>query len=144
LILIALGAVVMWDSVRVGNGWGSDGPKAGYFPFYVGLLIVVGSLANLARAASLPQRRPLFDRRQLRSVLSVLVPAVAFVASIPLIGLYAGSMLYIGFFMRWLGKFPWMTVVAISVAVPVAAFLTFEIWFLVALPKGPIEALLGF
>lgn len=143
-VLVAFGAVVMWDSVRVGSGWEADGPKAGYFPFYIGALIVAGSLVNLARAAAVQQSRLLFDRKQLRSVLSVLLPAVAFVALIPLAGLYVASMLYIGFFMRWLGKFRWRTVAIVSVAVPVAAFLTFEIWFLVALPKGPIEELLGF
>ena len=36
LHLIALGAVVTWDSVRVGLGWGSDGRKADYFPFRIG------------------------------------------------------------------------------------------------------------
>jgi len=144
VVLMMLGAVVMWDSVRVGAGWGSDGPKAGYFPFYIGVLIIVGSLVNLARAAASARTRRLFDRKQLGSVLSVLLPAVAFVALIPLVGLYVASILYIGFFMRWLGKFRWRTVAAVSLAVPVAAFLTFEIWFLVALPKGPIEELLGF
>ena len=35
-------------------------------------------------------------------------------------------------------------VAAVAVSVPVATFLVFEKWFLVPLPKGPIEAYLGF
>jgi hypothetical protein len=146
-LLMAFGAVVMWDSARVGSGWGADGPGAGYFPFYIGLLIVLGSAFNLVRAVrtdGAAARRLLFDRRQLRSILSVLVPAAAFVAAIPFIGIYVAAALYIGFFMRWLGRFKWSTVLAVSVGVPVAAFLTFETWFLVALPKGPVEDWLGF
>ena len=37
------GAVVMYGSVKVGIGWGVEGPKAGFFPFYVGLSIVLSS-----------------------------------------------------------------------------------------------------
>jgi hypothetical protein len=144
--LLALGAVVMWDSARVGSGWGSDGPKAGYFPFYIGLFIVVGCLVNMARAMRMgaPAEKLLFNRRQLRSVLAVLVPAIGFVALIPLIGIYVAAMIYIAFFMRWLGKFGWPLVAAVSLGVPLAAFATFELWFLVALPKGPVEDMLGF
>jgi hypothetical protein len=144
LLLLALGAVVMWDSARVGSGWGSDGPKAGYFPFYIGLLIVLGSAVNLVRAVGRTARRPLFDRAQFRSVLAVLVPAVVFVAAIPFIGIYVAAALYIGFFMRWLGRFSWPAVIAVGLAVPIVAFLTFDKWFLVALPKGPLEEALGF
>jgi hypothetical protein len=145
-VLLALGAVVMWDSARIGAGWSSDGPKAGYFPFYIGLLIVLGSLFNMARAARMlsPSRKLLFDRHQLKSVLSVLVPACAFVATIPHIGIYVAAALYIAFFMRWLGKFRWSLVAAVSLGVPLAAFATFELWFLVALPKGPLEDMLGY
>ena len=33
---------------------------------------------------------------------------------------------------------------AVGIGVPLALFLMFERWFLVPLPKGPLEALLGF
>ena len=32
--------VVIAGSVQVGIGWGAEGPKAGFFPFYVGLVIL--------------------------------------------------------------------------------------------------------
>ena len=35
-------------------------------------------------------------------------------------------------------------VVVGGVLVPLVLFVVFEIWFLVPLPKGPVEALLGF
>jgi hypothetical protein len=47
-------------------------------------------------------------------------------------------------FMRWLGKYGWGMIAAISVGVPVVTFLIFERWFLLPLPKGPIEEYLGF
>lgn len=145
-VLAAFGAVVMWDSARIGAGWAADGPAAGYFPFYIGLLIVLGSLVNLARAAK--NRRahagPIARRAQFRSVVAMLIPAIVFVGLIELVGLYLAAALYIATLMRWLGGYRWPTIAAVSLSVPVAAFVTFEIWFLVALPKGPIEEMLGF
>jgi hypothetical protein len=60
------------------------------------------------------------------------------------LGIYLPSALLIGYFMRRYGKFGWLSAVSVSLAVPVAFFVVFERWFLVPLPKGPIENLLGF
>jgi hypothetical protein len=46
--------------------------------------------------------------------------------------------------MRWLGRYGWALVLAISIGVPIVTFVVFERWFLVPLPKGPIEEFLGF
>jgi hypothetical protein len=54
------------------------------------------------------------------------------------------SIIFIAFFMRHLGKYGWAKIAAVSVGTMTAFFLMFEIWFKVPLPKGPIEALLGF
>lgn len=146
LIIVALGAVVMWDSVRVGAGWGAEGPKAGYFPFYIGLILVAASLVNIA--AAVVQRvklaRPITERHQFVLVLRVLVPAIVFVAVIPVVGLYVAAVFYIGAFMRFLGHYGWPLVAAVAIGVPIVTFVTFEIWFLVPLPKGPLEEMMGY
>jgi hypothetical protein len=46
--------------------------------------------------------------------------------------------------MRWVGRHSWRAVVALSIAVPVVSFLVFERWFLVPMPKGPLESWLGY
>jgi hypothetical protein len=144
-LFLLVGALVMYDSVRLGSSWGADGPRPGYFPFYVGLIIVVSSLFNLVRGAMLrPEKnKPFVLAGSLRTVLAVLIPAVLYAAAITWIGIYVSSILFIAFFMRWLGNFAWWRVVAVSVGAAVAFFFIFERWFLVPLPKGPIEAFLG-
>lgn len=52
LIFLLIGSVVAIDSYRIGAGWSSDGPQAGYFPFYIGLIMCVSSLVTLAQALS--------------------------------------------------------------------------------------------
>src|SRR5262245_25250844 len=146
LILIGVGALVIVDSLRLGIGWAEDGPRSGYFPFYTGLLIVLSSLGTIGLAlfGRGTSRGPFVGRGQFRDVLKVLVPTVVYVALIGFVGIYVASALFIGAFMRWLGRFSWPTIIIVSIAVPFALFLMFEIWFLVPLPKGPLEDLLGY
>ena len=144
-LFLGAGVLVMYDSVRLGSTWGDDGPKPGYFPFYIGLIMAVAAVMNLARGFVIPADRnpPFVLAGQQKMVLTVLVPAAVYAAAIGWIGIYVASILFIAFFMRWLGKFAWWKVVAVSFGTAVALFLIFERWFLVPLPKGPIEALLG-
>ena len=144
-LFLAVGALVMVDSVRLGARWGADGPQPGYFPFYVGLIIVVASLVNLARGLRLSAQanKPFVLVGQLKMVLTVLVPLALYALAITWIGIYVSSALFIAFFMRWLGKYPWWKVAAVSVGVIAVFYAIFEIWFKVPLPKGPLESLLG-
>ena len=89
-------------------------------------------------------RRPFATHAQLASVLAVLLPMAVYVGGVAALGLYLPSALLIGWFMRRHGGFGWLAAVIVSVAVPVLFFLVFERWFLVPLPKGPLERLLGF
>ena len=144
-LFLALGALVIYDSVRLGTSWASDGPRPGYFPFYVGLIMCGASAINLVRAAldSAGKDRSFVEVGQLKAVLSVLVPASVYVVLLTWIGIYVASTLFIAFFMRWLGKYRWWTAIAVSVGTSVAFFLIFETWFQVPLPKGPLENWLG-
>jgi hypothetical protein len=144
-LFLATGALVMYDSVRLGATWGDDGPKPGYFPFYIGLIMTVAALVNLARGFKIPAEKngPFVLAQQLKMVLTVLVPTAIYVGAISQVGIYVSSIVFIAFFMRWLGKFAWWKVAAVSFGTMVALFLVFERWFLVPLPKGPIEAFLG-
>ncbi|HTM61306.1 MAG TPA: tripartite tricarboxylate transporter TctB family protein [Burkholderiales bacterium] len=139
------GAVVVYDSVRLGARWAEDGPQAGYLPFYVGLLVCASALVNfvIALVNRKDAERDFVELGKLKLVLAVLVPAVIYVALISWIGIYVASVIFIAFFMRWLGKYAWWKVAVVSVGVMVAFFLIFEVWFLVPLPKGPVENLLG-
>jgi putative tricarboxylic transport membrane protein len=144
LILIAGGALVIWDSLRLGIGWGSDGPQSGFFPFWLAVLLVGACAVIAVQAHRRARDRPFVTRQQLRPVLSTLLPSAAFVVLTQFIGLYVATMLFMGFYMRWIGRYGWVLVVGISVLFPIAIFVIFEKWFLVPMPKGPLEAWLGY
>jgi hypothetical protein len=137
--------VVIAGSLQAGIGWGAEGPKAGFFPFYVGLTILGSSVINFGGALAERSDKRLFAQwSQLAKVMSILVPTAIYVALIPWIGIYVASMFLIAAFMKWLGNYGWGMVAAIAIGVPLATFLVFEQWFLLPLPKGPIEEYLGF
>ena len=139
------GIIVIIGSMQVGIGWGLEGPKAGFLPFYFGLLIVASSLINLWNSYREADYKAVFATwGQLYSVMSVVVPTAFYVIVVPYIGIYVASFLLIAFFMRWIGKYGWGMVAALSIGVPLACFTVFERYFLVSLPKGPIEEWLGF
>jgi len=143
-LLIALfGVIVIVGSIKAGINWGAEGPRAGFFPFYVGILIIAASAVNLWNGLREDDRGLFAEWGQLRQVLSVVIPTAIYVGAMPFTGLYVASIVFIGWFMRWLGKYSWLTVAAVAIGMPVIAYLIFERWFLVPLPKGPVEEWLG-
>ena len=143
LFVLALGAITMIGSLKVGIGWGAEGPKSGFFPFWIGLLIVGTSLFNLVRAYAKPSGKLFAEWVQISQVMKIVWPMVVYVAAVPWLGIYLSSALLIAGFMRWLGRYGWPLTLCISVALPILTYVTFERWFLVPLPKGPIEDWLG-
>ena len=145
-LFILASIVVMMDSVRVGNGWAADGPEAGYFPFYVGVVMFISSVGTLLGAlrARGTSDEAFVERGQLKLIMKVFIPSVIFVGLIWPLGIYVASALFIGFFMAWVGRYRPHVIAPVALLVPLALFVMFEVWFLVPLPKGPLEALFGY
>jgi putative tricarboxylic transport membrane protein len=144
-LLFVFGAIVIYDSVRLGARWADDGPQAGYFPFYIGLLICLASAVVLVQALGDKAKaaKAFVTRGALKQVMWMLVPSIIYLILIKPLGIYVASTLFVGYFMRWLGRYPWVTTVAVAVGVSAVFFLLFEVWFKLPLPKGPLESWLG-
>src|SRR2546425_6037984 len=78
-VLTLLGGVVVFDSIRIGIGWGTDGPKSGFFPFWLGVIMIATCVAIIARAWRRSTDTPFVTRAQLVPVLKVLWPATLMV-----------------------------------------------------------------
>lgn len=82
--LMLLAGLVIADSLRVGIGWADDGPRSGYFPFCIGLLLLgangwtFGATLWRWRQAD----REFASRSQLAQVVSVFVPMLVCVAGV--------------------------------------------------------------
>jgi hypothetical protein len=142
IALLAVTGIV--GALKVGTGWGAEGPKAGFFPFYISLIVLLSCAVNLVRVLREFTGREVFaEWGQLRAVLSVVIPTTVYVFAVPILGMYVSSALLIAVFMKWIGRYSWSKVAAIAISVPILTFILFEFWFLVPLPKGPLEDWLG-
>jgi len=142
-ILLIGGAVVMYESNRLGAGWTTDGPGAGYFPFYIALIICIGSVGILYQSLFSKARDGgvFVDTVQLKRVASVLLPSCVYVGAIMFLGLYVASAIFIALFMIVLGKYPVAKSVMLGVVINALFFLMFEVWFKVPLYKGSLNPL---
>jgi hypothetical protein len=142
-LILVLGAVVIQGSWALGSGWTSDGPGAGYFPFYIGVLVCISGAGTLVQALfGKHKNKEIFvDSEKLKRVLSVLLPALIYVLAVQFLGLYVASTLYIALFMIILGKYSRVKSVITALAVTGLFFLMFEVWFKVPLFKGQFDPL---
>jgi hypothetical protein len=145
VVIFVIGAVVIFGSRKLGSEWTSDGPGAGYFPFYIGLILSISGLGILFQSlfTKAKDTDSFVDREQLGRVVSVLIPALVYVGAIQLIGIYVASAVYIALFMVILGKYSWIKSVVAALVVNVLFFLMFEVWFKVPLFKGNYDLLSG-
>ncbi len=144
LLLLALAILLGWDAHRIGASWADDGPQAGYFPFYLSIIMGGASLYGLAVAFLDKSRGAFVTREQLVRVMQVFVPTLVYCFATQFLGLYVASFLLVSGFMWWIGNILIWKSILVAFTFTVVMFLTFEIAFNVIMPKGPLEAAFGF
>jgi hypothetical protein len=143
--LAAFGGAVIAGSLQLHVGWAAQtGPQSGYFPFRLGVLLCAASAILFLQAAMSARHGEGFASREqaLRS-LAIFVPTIVLVLAMAWGGTYLPSALYLFFMARRHGGFGWPKAAAVALAAVAALYLLFEVWFLVPLHKGPLEAWLG-
>lgn len=143
IIIMVMGGIVIYGSRKLGSGWTSDGPGSGYFPYYIGLILLISGAGTFYQALFGKNKNTdvFVDGEQIKRVLSVLIPAGVYVLAVQFIGLYVASFIYIALFMMILGKFSWIKSIIAAFAVNALFFLMFEVWFKVPLYKGEYDML---
>jgi putative tricarboxylic transport membrane protein len=140
--------LVITDSIRVGKAWGSDGPEPGYFPFYIGCLLLGGAawviLQTLLTWKQDGGREVFAEKHEFNLMLLMLVPSAVFTAAIFVLGIYLASLTFVAAFMVWQGKYSVFKSIAVGLGISAALFALFEVWFNLPLPKGFIETWLGY
>lgn len=146
IIIFLIGVVMIVDNYNLGAGWAKDGPQSGYFPLRIGAIICIASIIVLLQTLFGKARstKTFVTGERFKLVLKMFFPTLAYVLAIQLAGIYVASVLFIGAFMKVMGKYSWLKSLVVSIGVTAVLFWMFEVQFLVPLPKGPLEALFGY
>lgn len=138
------GAATMIGAREYGTGWSPSGPEPGMFPFWIGLMIVLASLANAIAAIRAAEGSQSFvSREQARLVIGFALPICGFVVASLVLGIYVGTALYMLGTLVIQNRYPWPKALLIALGLPVFFYFLIEKTFRVALLKGPLEAMLG-
>ena len=146
VLLMGLALLLGYDNWRTGMGWDSTGPQAGYFPFYLSVILGGASLYGLVVTLLTPKEAAevFVTRAQLRRVMAVFFPTLLFCLATQFLGMYVASFLLIAGFMRMIGRIAlWKSLLTAFVFTAIM-FVTFDIAFDVIMPKGPLEAAFGY
>jgi hypothetical protein len=146
LLLVTLALTLGYDNWRTGIAWDSTGPEAGYFPFYLSVVLAGASLYGVL-AAFLTRKEAsetFVTRAQLRRVMAVFVPTLLFCLATQFLGLYVASFFLIAAFMRMVGRIALWKSLLTAFLFTAIMFVTFDIAFDVIMPKGPLEAAFGY
>jgi len=135
----AFGIAIVVQSLDNGIGWSSAGVDSGTFPFMTGLIVVAGSLYNMVRGW-LRGRVIMVTRVEFKRSVALFLPAVVYVALIPLLGMYVASALYLLVTLRWQNEMSLLRAALIAVVAAVGLYVVFEWSFQVELPHGLLGA----
>lgn len=144
-VLFLIGIIVAADSIRLGSGWGMEGPKPGFFPFLMAATMIVGSVLVVRKVITKPgknSKETFIPREAIKPVLVVLVPACLMVILTEVVGLYVAGMIYLTLYIRWVGDFKWRLALAIGILTPLAFYYIFEKLFLIPMPAGMYGSML--
>lgn len=143
-LTFVIGTAIVVGAREYGTGWTDAGPEAGAFPFYVGIVVVAASIGNALQAWRRRHDRAIFaNAQQIGRIAAFAVPMALFVAACVSLGFYVATVLYLGLVMRFQGHYGWWRSALMAIGTSAFFFVVLELWFKVALLKGPLEAALG-
>ncbi|WP_419898837.1 tripartite tricarboxylate transporter TctB family protein [Roseomonas sp. USHLN139] len=145
LVVLGFGATVIWGALEHEVGWGDDGPQPGTLPFWLGVIAMAAAVViavQALRKSDLLGGQVVLGRTAAKQTASFLLPVAALVALTVPLGLYLAMGIYLFAMVMWHGHGLKAALIT-AVAAILFNWFAFEYWFMLPLPKGPIEAWLG-
>lgn len=135
ILLLAFAVAFSAAALKHYAWWGEGGPGSAFMPFWLGLVMAALALALLVRRSS-TEGGWMPSREGAKRVIVVLGITVAFVALMQVIGMIAGTALFLAVLVRYLERHPWWLTIAVAVGAAAVNWLVFVHWLRVPLPMG--------
>ncbi len=138
---------LMYKSAELPIGWiPGSGPGGGAYPFWLAAGMLICCIAIIVRALlrmSPPSRstEPYMDRHSLMLFVVGAGSLAVTIGLIRIISAYGAILVFLLFYLRFVGRHPWRLTAAVAVVTPIVSFFFFEIMLRIILPKGYAEPL---
>ncbi|MAJ36272.1 MAG: hypothetical protein CBC12_14230 [Candidatus Puniceispirillum sp. TMED52] len=128
-------------------GFGETGtPGSGFWPFWLGFIMLIctiwiGINWVLKRSPQSVSEEPFLDDFGKNMFLTVGGGLIGFLIMIHIAGFYGAILLFMIYYLKFLGRHTWFLTLTISTALPVVSFFFFDVAMRIVLPKGYLEPL---
>ena len=136
------------DAARFDNiGYDEYGaPRSGFWPFWRGVIMLASCVWTginwaLRQTPASVSDAPFLDSYGKKMLLTVGGGLIGFLVLIELAGFYGGMLVFLVYYIRFLGRHGWGVTLSIAIGVPVVCFFFFDIAMRIVLPKGYLEPL---
>ena len=144
-ILCSIG--LMAKSAELNIGWiEGRGPGSGAWPFWLSCGMLLASAVTLVRwfLRATPESRshePYITKENAIIVGTSVAALLGLLLATHIIGLYAALILFLLFYLKFIGRHSWPLSIVLTVAIPVSIFCLFEWALKIPLPKEITEPL---
>lgn len=142
IVTVVISIALMIKSADNNIGWVQGrGPGAGAWPFWLSGLLLLTSLATLLRwfLRATPESRstePYIDPEARYLVGITVAGLVLLLLATHGIGMYLALMLFMLFYLKFMGGHSWTLTISMMIGTPVFIFMLFEYALTIPLPKG--------
>jgi putative tricarboxylic transport membrane protein len=146
-ILAAFSIYLMWKSTELDIGYiRGEGPGGGAWPFWLSAIMLgctVLIAVNWARRTSPPSQssEPFLDDYGKKMLILVAGGLTVFIGLISVIGVYGAMLVFLIYYVRFLGRHSWSVTLPIAILGPIVTFFFFDVMMRIVLPKGYLEPL---
>lgn len=141
-ILALISMYLMYKSAELPIGFiEGRGPGGGAWPFWLSTIMLISCSMiayNWWRGTSPPSQsdEPVLDEYGWRMLLLVGGGIIGFVALVNIISMYGAIMVFLIYYIKYLGRHSWFLTLSIAVPVPILFFFFFEGAMRITMPTG--------
>ena len=135
--------IARFDNIGLIEG---EGPGSGFWPFWLSAIMLICSIwiaINWFRRTSPPSQseEEFLDGYGRRMLFVVGGGLLGFLVLIEVIGFYGAILVFMIYYVRFLGRHSWWATLSIAIGLVVTSFFFFDIAMRIVLPKGLSEPL---
>jgi putative tricarboxylic transport membrane protein len=135
-VLLVIGGITLWGSVHLSMGTLKH-PGPGFFPFLLGFVLVLFSIALISKHWQKDQVPQPFwaGRTWVRPLLGVMILGF-YALLVDWVGFLITTFAFLAIWMAVIERLRWRTILSISIGTTVVLYLIFSLFLEVPLPQG--------